>query len=316
LGAVIGIVAIFTMGAALPYPFSAVGPTTPVPLRVELVQEIAVRQRPRCLVLIGNSRAAFGVNATKLSTPGCGAANLGFAGFDTLVMHDLALAEAGAGGMRSLVVFATDELLMRDGIVLPRPPAPIDFGLILREPVAGLIRIGFVRRGWISHYRFQVLFDVIDGGLLPDHVFRWNADLGRWIWPANETLRMDTREDRAGLLQRVSEEYYGGARAEAGSAANLAAFIAPIRRFADKTTIIFPPQHSEFARAADKLRPGLQRKLIQRLATAATEVGIRFIDCSNNVDCGLSDDLFADPVHLNAAGADRFTEFLKAQDLY
>jgi hypothetical protein len=186
----------------------------------------------------------------------------------------------------------------------------MDPTLLVTNPREGFVKVDLVRQAWIQVYRFQTFLEAAYGKDLTTNVFRWDQRLRRWIWPAMQDQQLDKLDGRDRLLDAVAAEYYGSGE---GSSDELTEFVAKMRALADSLTIVFPPQHPAFAESVNRLRPGLQRMLIERLANVASKAGVRFIDCSVGATCGLSDDMFFDPVHPNARGAAAFTAFLKAE---
>jgi lysophospholipase L1-like esterase len=62
--------------------------------------------------------------------------------------------------------------------------------------------------------------------------------------------------------------------------------------------------------AAERISPGKLSSFLVGVRAAATQRNLPLIDCSAPGSCGVSEDGFADPVHLNASGAAAFSAAL------
>jgi hypothetical protein len=266
-------IVMMTMGWALPRPYSEIGPTAPRLLRSELVRELASRQRPSCLLVVGNSRAAFNVNAGSLSTPACKATNLGFPALGAYEFYDLAKTEARANGDRvaSIVLFLADEYLMKGALAFSEPQTRT-LQQFVANPKESLVELPFAMRAWINMYRFYTIFESLMGKPLASNIFRRDPELGRWIWPFNEALSLDMRDNRDYLVDAVAREYYSNSTV--ATPEELVKFLKKMRMLTHKLTVVFPPQYSAFGRSIDKLRPGAQQDLLALLAEVSDNTGV------------------------------------------
>jgi hypothetical protein len=76
---------------------------------------------------------------------------------------------------------------------------------------------------------------------------------------------------------------------------------------------LIPPQLQRFTDAEELLVPNQHKSFTEIVSKVAQEGGFYVIDCLLPANCGLSDEDFGDPVHLNDGGAKKFTRAISAR---
>jgi hypothetical protein len=303
--ATIAATAVLSFGAAvlsahlLPFPFSAIGPVQELSTKFELIRQPIGSSQKLCLIIAGDSRAAFNINAAELSSPDCVVRNIGFPAFPHAMLLDLV--ELARPDQVAFVMSEPFFLTSAEHAAASAPP-PRMTGNVSK----GASPIETAR---IAMYRWAVAFDSFVGSPIADHVYRWDQSLGRWLWPQAESAVFDSRADTNTAAEVIAKSYFTDTGVWEQS---IAALIDDLKALTKNVALVLPPEHPSFARASHDVSPELQqtfRSATKRLASAR-EVPV--IDCSIASDCGLSDTTaFADVFHLNGVGAKAFTAALK-----
>ncbi len=303
-------------GRVLPSPFSNIGPTEPHNMRVELVRDIVARSSTPCISVLGNSRVAFGVNTAQLSQPGCPVVNIAFAGLGVSELFWIADSVIDPARLKLLVFFlADDHMLVPAGSsghipIDSEPQLPYDVQSSLRRlDFVGLLPPRAAIEVRISNFRVAAMLSAPFGEGLWRTTPAFDWSLGRWRWPRLEGPIIDTLKDRDSVMKAVATEYYGNKRVHDRELVD--ARLRRLKSYSQRIIIVTPPQHPLFEKAIEQVSPGLQAHYLAMLDELTKEHGMTFIECTSAERCGgLSSSMFADPVHLTAEGAERFTRYL------
>jgi hypothetical protein len=271
----------------LPFPFSAIGPVQELSTKFELIRERMGSSQNICLIIAGDSRTAFDINAAEVSSPDCAVRNIGFPWFPHAMLLDLV--ELATPKQVAFVMSEPFFLTSAKHAADPAPP--------LARRMTGNVSKGAspIETARIAMYRWAVVFDSFVGSPIPDHVYRWDQSLGRWLWPQAEYAVFDSRTDTNAAAEVIAKSYFTDM---AVSEPSIAALIDDLKALTKNVALVLPPEHPSFARASQAVSPELQqtfRSVTKRLASA------REVDTT----------AFADVVHLNGVGAKAFTATLK-----
>jgi hypothetical protein len=304
------IVAAVTAGNYLPGPIGRFIPWVNIYMRLDLVADNAVGQGPGCILVIGDSRTALNINASQFSSPACEARNYGFPAFSLAHITHLLSTSAKQDRLAEVMVIVVSEIMMNDGAMRWRP---WDDLLGLNGWVAfrdGLLTFRPLRRAYIGAVRMgRILQYITDPAATPPTSLMWSKELSRWQYGETEQRVLTKLPSLSHEIDDMARDYYehltfGDVQKE------LVDFVAAMAGVAQRFVIVLPPAFPALQEAAERISPGKLSSFLVGVRAAAAQRNLPLIDCSTAGSCGVSEDGFADPVHLNASGAAAFSAAL------
>jgi hypothetical protein len=296
-------VMVFTFaGSVLPKPFGNYNSLANGPLRAEVVLENVAATTTPCVLFVGDSRVAFGINAATLSTPACEARNYGYPTLGLEMAGDI-IDNSGAtsAATRTLVVGITEAMF-------PGRPVRSIGELSWKELHLGnvgsaLLRIRFVMRVYLALSRFQHLV-----AMRPYvEAWPWRADLGRWSSSSLTERELAHLPSMDSEVRSMAQNYYGEHRPIEFSEYDLS-WLRNMARKTNEVVLLILPSFPRFVEQAELIDPSRKRLFDLSVHDLADREGYRLLDCTKLENCGLTDDDFADPVHLNDKGAAALTK--------
>jgi hypothetical protein len=300
-------VLIATVGWLLPEPYRSYVPPSEIML-TEVVWQRVVDDTPACVVFVGDSRIAFQINAEQISTPSCPARNYGYPSIGVAGAVNLAREITKSSKARTIVLGLTDAAAFsHPGRARPLAPFVIEYN-------AGQALLSW--RPWRLFYlatrRFAAWGETFAGAPPPrDTSWPFDRALGRWVWNSDRVLSSLPSAEQE--VAAVATNYYAGRDLSYDLYERFRNGLERLRGRAERVAVLFLPDFPALPAAAERIVPGGQQKAREVIAEAARDAGAAVIDCSEASRCGLSAEHFADPVHVNAEGARRFTEAIKAE---
>ena len=151
--------------------------------RLEAVWQQDVPLRPGCLVVLGDSRAAFQVNAAKLSTPHCSGHNYAFPALSTASIKALLADRISQGERPTTVLLVINETHFSSSTVVSQSSIQAGYGgtNLLTQFSPDLVKYRFVRQAILPIRRVQVLVSAAAGEAVPNNGWMWEPKLGRWV---------------------------------------------------------------------------------------------------------------------------------------
>ncbi len=309
------------VGRFLPEPFASLFPPHGM-MRTEMIWSHAVTG-PACAVLIGDSRIAFNVNGASLSTPSCEVRNYGFAGLgpEVFLAFISELSNAGYRPKLAVVTFGDTQFL---GVFHPRTPEIVPPKTPrLPEPDLRALVDGFMKNDllfWpkarhvlLSYFRVTRYLESLLGVKPLPSGWTWDERNGRWSWDSVEERRFVDLPSRDRETHAMALNYYDGKSYAPNLRQELAQTVGRFQTLADRIVLLIPPSLPSFAEEGERTAPGVQQEFRDAVARTAAEAGVPLIDCTDPKVCGIDDEGFADPVHLNAEGAAQFTQGLRSR---
>ena len=298
------------VGNVLPAPFGTFVPMGQAIMRTEMIWEYAVDKRPNCVLLVGDSRVAFNINAAELSTPACDVKNLAFPAVPINMQLSTAQEVAEQLGRAKLSVYVPNEIFFLRDRNLGRQPR-FDRIQIKSNIKERLLELRFTRRVYLSYLRVIAFLKFSAGTPVPSNDWSWSQSLGRWRWPAIANAKLSSRSDRSQVLEAIAKNYFVKKELLPGLDLYLRAILDQLSSFSDNILILLPPHYPTFGDEANLFAPGIQNRLRAAFRQAGVENGAGFLDCSNGGNCEITaDEHFADPVHLNEDGAAALSRYL------
>jgi hypothetical protein len=299
-------------GRFLPKPFGSHNPMDTVALRVAEVWQHAVGRDTPCIMVLGDSRVAFQINATQLAIGACTAQNFGFAAMGIGILR-LAREVAEKGPRPRVVVFGvTEQITFVSGPTYAREGR---YSLESLKTVPTFwTRISgsrYVLAAHLNLLRYSSLFRYAQGAAPPlNSGWIWIEELGRWTAGFDSIPPLDTSPIRAALFDEIGQSYFEGRRAPVDLDEMLQEVVVNLKAIGDTVVLFIPPQHPDFQPIAEARAPGQQRLMRESVARVARSTGAIVLDCLAPEACGVERSEFADPVHLRTPGAEVLTKEL------
>jgi hypothetical protein len=286
-------------GHALPEPYGSF-----VPLGISnIMRSEAVWTRPSeppsCVVLLGDSRVAFHINTAALSRPDCHWANLAYPALGGRTLVSVAREAAAKGPAPRLIVLGITE-----GI----------FQIDVRTQNSGetIQSIPLVRRALLGQQRAVRAFEGLFGVEPVDNGWSWDGKLGRWVYHSLTSRTWARLPSRAAEATAMARTYFVADSLPRDLDVRVGDLLDAMLAVGVPLAVLLPPASLDFVEEADRIAPGEVNRFRESVRANALHRGVRVIDCANPAACGLSEDDFADPLHLNAKGAEVLTATLGA----
>jgi hypothetical protein len=296
--------AFVVLGNFLPRPFSGYAPMSDGFLRVEWVKSAVVGLNGKsCVDFFGDSRVAFSLNANELD---CAGRNYAFPG--TTVQHfaytmDLIdrtkRADVAVIGLSMNAFFGS---AYKNFTTASYGQAP--FQTMYVDPV--------YRWAYLGMRRVTLLFDWVLGHADFEDAWQFSEKLGRWTSaPISDRVIAHLPSQRQ-EIESMANNYYFKQSVHPSTPQTLQMLAEHAHALGAEVVFLIPPQLPEFAEWETKLAPGERENFLKYIKR--TDVSwLHFIDCLEPSSCGLTNEDFADPVHLNAAGASKFTKAIESR---
>lgn len=290
-------------GTLLSGRFASYAPHASPWLRIEKTR-VPLENAPEhlCAIFVGDSRVAFSINAAQF---GCPAVNVGYPALD--IQQYAAIADQILEGRETDRVYIS---LSMSTFYVPQPLAghggPGPYGEEFHEMA---FANSFLRMAYIGVRKTLLLYDAVAGHANFEDTWTYQADLGRWIYPSlSERVVIDIAGHEK-QVRRIAENYYPIWRPR-GVERSLEVLASKYESIGGKIVFVIPPQLPLTTKYESELAPGARKWFDATVMATAARLGAEFIDCLEPPKCNLNERDFADAVHLNAAGAERYTRFL------
>lgn len=266
--------------------------------------------QPEILVL-GSSRPAFGINSFDLAEatgrPRLAAANLAFPGFRPQAMLRQIEAEP-----QKLMAAKEWIIGIDDYYLLQEYSPPKDEPILKRAESAVASWMAPALKLNAMGRELERNIGISLGWNPPLSLAHWTmGDDGSWDEPRLSTRVVNADADRP-VFQSILDSYFkfaGGINPQAVQ--ELERIIAVAKEKGIKVILVSMPYHTLYDTMAKSEYPGLLQKTVHEVRRIAADTGVQFIDCRQAAqNCGVSDNDFADPVHLNDAGSAKITAYL------
>jgi hypothetical protein len=317
LAVLAAIAAAAAMGNNLPPPH---GTYVPMLVGNDIVREEFIRafpmqdKRAGCIAILGDSRVAFNVNASMVvdsADANCIAGNYSFPGMGEAQFFRI-MGELVDRKVRvKMVVLGVNDA---DFMIPKNPPSikPSENGpaMVWDWQIRQWLMLHSVTRWvYLGHHRLVRFLKAKAGLSRQETDWTWEADLGRWRAPAAETRQM-VRHDRWRESRTMASGYYQGRTLRRDADSVIKRLVAGMKVWVPRVVLILPPSDAAFQSVAEELEPGLRERFVAVVKAAAAQSSADVIDCSKPADCGLREEHFADPIHLNGEGAGAYTAAL------
>jgi hypothetical protein len=294
----IGVSAVMaTTGRLLPEPFGSYNPMDGI-MRVEEVLQHATTAPP-CVLVLGDSRAAFGINAASLGSKDCPGANYAFPALGIPQAVELARWAEKWRRPKTIVLSISDAMAF-DPLGSRRGPAnPSAFS---REY---WLRYRPIRWALLNLQRYQRLLSL---RWPTDDGWSWNERLGRWNSSSLENRDpLDGHRAQTYIENVNAKSYYERRGVSVTLPVRLKKALSLLVKLTNRVVVVIPPQHPSFDRLAEQLAPGEQGKFRNMIFDAGKIFDLTVIDCLKPHRCGVHRTDFIDPVHISPKGAERLT---------
>lgn len=264
-------------------------------LQAKMGRQIAMVPNPQ-VVILGSSRAAFGVVSTVLEKSlGLPPASVLNAGFPGMYAPDIA---AGWALYRKQLDQAKLVIYMTDDYYLATPTE--------HKGETVLRQIEFVRR--LNNVPENIK-EMLAGGGDTDYWFDENRLLRHSMVDATD--RMTNTKDRSDVIHGLTKAWYDGFNPNPQMEERIIEFLSGLKREGKRVVLLHAPVHSEYRKyVLDKE----QRKFAfyeRGLKEIASRAGVELIYLDRPEDAGLTDaDFIPDPVHFRRDSAAKFTREL------
>lgn len=269
-----------------------------------MVARYAAAETP-CLAIFGDSRAAFSINGNDLSDPDCKAVNYGFPSLR--LPQYLYIADRFFSSRKQPA-----ELLLSLSIttfqVGPgyQDSSPIFSRAYWHRLIMSSAPTRFV---WFGFERLRYGMRVVLGHSQIDSSWTWSSRLERWEYGAINERQLaylpSTRNELTDTALSYTERPFSKSYKS-----DLSVFLESISKYTGKIVIVIPPVFPGFDEILAKKSQGFVQEFYDGVYEIANTKGIEVIDCSVASDCDLDEGSFGDPVHLNTAGAERYSRYL------
>jgi lysophospholipase L1-like esterase len=157
-----------------------------------------------------------------------------------------------------------------------------------------------------------LLFDWVLGHADFEDAWQFSEKLGRWTSaPISDRVIAHLPSQRQ-EIESMANNYYFKQSVHPSTPQTLQMLAEHAHALGAEVVFLIPPQLPEFAEWETKLAPGERENFLKYIKR--TDVSwLHFIDCLEPSSCGLTNEDFADPVHLNAAGASKFTKSIESR---
>lgn len=290
-----------------PSPVQKYVPLVSADFRAEMVAQHVPSEAP-CLAIFGDSRVAFSINGTSLSRPGCAAVNYGFPALGLPQYLHLANRFFSAGSQPAEFLLSLSVTTFQIG------PGYQDGSSIFSRVFwhRMIMSSAPTRFGWFGFERLRYGVRLVLGHGQIASGWQWSSRLGRW-----ESDAIDQRQ--LALLPSTEKELddmavsYTQRPLSISYKNDLLATAETLSKFTTKIVFVIPPVYPGF----DAILAGKPQGSVQEFYDGVHEVAkakaIEVIDCSVASDCNLDEGSFGDPVHLNAAGAEKYSRYLASR---
>jgi hypothetical protein len=297
-------------GRFLPRPFGDYNPMDSAVMRIAEIRQHAVEDAAPCIMLLGDSRMAFGVNGAQLKVGSCAARNFGFPAIGYQILG-LAKEVSGMGRRpRVIVLGVTEQTTFVDGATFPREGRrKLDTNPSFWMRISGSRRVVAAR---LNLLRYAALFRYLQGAApLPSSSgWVWDEQLGRWSAGFDAATPLDSHPLKREVLENIARSYFQGRRSPVDLDEMLQHLVAQLKSMGDIVVLFIPPQHPDFKVLADAMAPGQQQLMRESVARVGERTGSIVVDCLGPEACGVRRADFIDPVHLKAGGAEAITNEL------
>lgn len=315
------------IGNALPAPWSGDVPLSgPGIQRREAVRANVIAPqgdwRP-CVALLGDSRVAFNLSGAVIDSAlpdGCPSQNYGFPALGTVHAVDLAAAivngPRAAGDrpqrLRMAVLSVSEPGLLAVARLPAADPWRVDYG---RRWESRLTNALWERTEWLQlgHHRLTIFLRERANMTIPPRVWTWHAGRKAWRYRGLESRTLVTLPRYETEAFAMARSYFENRRLSPHAGASIDEAIAGLRPLAQQIVLLIPPVQARFATIAELISPDLRQTVRETILAAGRRAGVPVIDCSSPAACGIRPEGFADPVHLNEAGADAYSQALGAR---
>jgi len=282
--------------------------------RIETVQEHAIDSRADArIIILGTSRAAFGlapsVIETVLGRPALSVANWAYPGFALSAYEPLIAANKDKVAAAELVLVGIDPyftLRSKEELTPQKEKAPELATLNWAAELDRWIRIRISRVAPISEKMAWFLHEFLGQlGLVQPYRLDW-VMLASGNWDHRGSASALLGRDAQVRSEAFAKAYYHDKGVHKPEVTEWNQFLRMLTSLNRQVVLYYLPEHPALSIAeqsyANVIAEG--RKAFAELARIN---GIKLIDITA-AECGLADDLFADPVHTSRRGTERLSE--------
>jgi hypothetical protein len=279
--------------------------------RVEEVNRNAVSRTvaPR-VVILGTSRAAFGLAPAiierEMQLPAQSVANWAYPGFGVEAFSLLLAAHQGQIARAELIVICIDPYF-----ALEKEPVPIAGSVVERNWAVEIDQALRQRLSAIFPVQIKTAWFLRELGhelrLADQYSLNWRVlKGGNWGISGHGSDRSLAAVDAQAESEAMAVNYFKDKTASTEQIAKWKGFLHLLRSLNNNVILIDLPMSHSFMTASERYAPAVEenRSTFEKLAGEYQIRGIRL----TNVECGLDDDMFADPVHTNGSGTDRLSK--------
>ena len=281
--------------------------------RIGAVQEKAIDARPNArIIILGTSNAAFGLAPSKIESvldrPAASVANWSFPGFGLATYEALVNANRDKIAGAAVLVLGIDPYFLltpRQPGVPPENAGPVarnwalEADQAIRQHVRSIAPVAANMAWFLRELGGQLRL------VAPFRLASWTM-LPQGSWDSRAGNRVLSDHDARAESDRIAQNYFKNKVIAPGEIARWKAFLRSLTALNPRVILVDLPASPAFGLAEPQYADviGENRKVFEDLAT---EHGLKLIDITA-ADCGLDDDLFADPVHTNHRGTERLSE--------
>jgi hypothetical protein len=305
---IVGLMAL--TGRFLPKPFGGYNPMDTAVMRVAEIWQHAVGDAAPCIMLLGDSRMAFGVNGTQLKVGSCTAQNFGFPAMGFQILRLAREVSAMGRRPRVIVLGLSEQTIFVGGAPFAREGRrnleadPSLWTWIFESRLVVAAQLNLLRYAALLRYAQG------DAALPLNSGWVWDEKLGRWSAGFDGVQPLDSNPLKREILNNISKSYFEGRRSPVDLDEMLQDVIAQLKSMGDMVVLFIPPQHPDFKTIADAMAPGQQQLMRESVARVGDRTESIVLDCLGADACGVQRADFVDPVHLKAAGAEAITNEL------
>jgi len=297
------------LGNHLPPPFAQyVSPGTGIE-RIEKVRRLVHGDAAtQCAYIFGDSRAAFSINAAELTD--CPALNFGFPALGTrevaVQIDEIDTDRKAEVALLSLTMESfLGSSIIAQGFGQKGEYALTDRERLLVHPVSRTVLFGFDRIRLFVRTTLGFEKMAYDG-------WSYAPQLGRWVYYGlHNRVLIDVPPEQQQVAETARSTFANKWGIAKDTRQVVEILVHKARRIAHQVVLILPPQFPAFTEAEAHYLPTTRGEFVRAVSDAAAATRSIVIDCTDHVRCGLTDRHFADPVHLNDAGAAAYTAAIR-----